>query len=124
MEQEHNEMERLMAHAGIKTKREFVSNALTLFKWAANEIASGRRVASMDAQGGAVARFEMPSLRAFSRIADEFTRLRPSEEELKQQAAQSGIPAGQIIEEMKRQLEELTHAEAQRRNSGSHSVVG
>ncbi len=71
---EHEEMERLMARAGLKTKREFVSNALTLFRWAANELVQGRSIGSVDA-GGDVKQLEMPALAAFASVGSKFDEL-------------------------------------------------
>ena len=104
-EQEHAEMERLMAHAGLKTKREFVSNALSLFKWAANELANGRRIASLDPDGQSVVHFTMPCLEAFSRLAEELDRRSPSAEELRARSRRGGIPASQVMAEMRKLLE-------------------
>ena len=66
-EKEHAEMERLMAFAGIKTKREFISNAVTMFRWAAMELLQGRKIGSIDDNGG-MKQLEMPALQSFSEL--------------------------------------------------------
>lgn len=109
-EQEHAEMERLMVHSGLKTKREFMSNALTLFKWAANELANGRRIASLDPDGQSVVHFTMPCLEAFSKLADELDRRSPSAEELRARSRRGGMPASQVMAEMRKLLESATDA--------------
>lgn len=107
-EQEHAEMERLMLLSGLKTKREFVSNALSLFKWAANELANGRRIASLDPDGQSVVQFTMPCLEAFRGLADELDRRSPSAEELRARSRRGGVPASQVLAEMRKLLESAT----------------
>jgi hypothetical protein len=97
-------MERLMAHAGLKTKSEFVSHALALFRWASNELANGRQTGSSNPDGTAFQPLDMPCLQAFSRITEEFDRLRPSPEELLARSKQPGIPAEQVLAEMRKLL--------------------
>lgn len=82
-EKEHAEMERLMAFAGIKTKREFISNAVTMFRWAAMELLQGRKIGSFDDKGQ-LKQLEMPALQVFSLMGLEQPLL--SAEELKRRA--------------------------------------
>lgn len=42
------ELESLMKDAGLKTKKDFISNALTLLVWAIRERQAGRIIASVD----------------------------------------------------------------------------
>ncbi|MBN9119961.1 MAG: hypothetical protein J0I06_12495 [Planctomycetes bacterium] len=104
-EKEHTEMERLAAMAGLKTKREFVVNALTLFRWAANELAAGRHVGSFAPGGGHVKQLEMPCLQPFVQLSDELDRASPTAEELQARAKRPGIPAEQVLAEMRKLLE-------------------
>ena len=104
-EKEHTELDRLSAHAGLRTKRDFVVNALTLFKWAANELASGRAIGSFAPGGSDIKQLEMPCLQPFKEIADEFDRAGPSPEELEARAKRGGIPAEQVLAEMRKLLE-------------------
>jgi len=94
-EQEHVEMERLMAHAGIKTKREFVSNALTLFKWAAMEMLQGRTIASADAKGS-LKELQMPVFQNFTGIGLEELLL--SNEEVRRRSQE---PSRKLIDREK-----------------------
>ena len=96
-EQEHAEMERLMFHSGLKTKREFVCNAITLFGWAAKEILKGHRVGAISGDGRMVKELAMPSLTPFASIADELARLRPSREEIFARIARGGIPTDDFL---------------------------
>lgn len=75
-EAEHAEMTRLMGQAGIKTKREFVSAALTLFRWAANELLYGRVVAAVAPDGG-IRQLEMPALATFAAAGQRVQRAMP-----------------------------------------------
>lgn len=74
---EHAEMERLMGQAGLRTKREFVSNALTLFRWAANELLYGRSIAAVDVTGQVVKQLEMPALSTFAAIGQRIQQKLP-----------------------------------------------
>ena len=42
------QLESLMKDAGIRTKKEFVNNALTLLAWAIRETKAGRVIAAVD----------------------------------------------------------------------------
>ena len=104
-EQEHAEMERLMLHAGLKTKREFVCNAITLFGWADKEILKGHRIGAISSDGRMVKELAMPSLTPFASIADELARLRPSREEIFARIARGGRPAEEVLADMARYVE-------------------
>ena len=106
-EQEHAEMERLMAHAGLKTKREFMSNALTLFGWAAREVLNGHKIGAISGDGRMVKELVLPSLTPFASIAAEFERLRPTREEVFARVARGGRPAEELLADMARYLEGL-----------------
>ncbi len=42
------QLEALMEEAGLKTKKDFINNALTLLEWAMREVKAGRVIASVD----------------------------------------------------------------------------
>lgn len=42
------QIEALMEESGLKTKKEYINNALTLLEWAMREVKSGRVIASVD----------------------------------------------------------------------------
>lgn len=42
------QLEALMEESGLKTKKEFINNALTLLEWAMREVRAGRVIASVD----------------------------------------------------------------------------
>ncbi len=102
-EKERAEMERLMAFAGIKTESEFVSNALELFRWAAEEMLYSRCVGSFDTQGQSVQTLEMPCLAPFAAAANRLDAKRSTEEELQRrkiEAEQSTVSLTDILAEM------------------------
>jgi hypothetical protein len=47
-EEKVKEIEDMMAEAGVKTRRDFFNNALSLLAWAIRERQTGRTIASMD----------------------------------------------------------------------------
>lgn len=106
-EREHDELELLMAHAGIKTKREIVSNALALFRWAALETLHGKQIASATPDGKVVKQLEMPSLAAFVRHAEAFNKLLPSREEVLNRATQPGESFDEVLAEIDRDTKEF-----------------
>ncbi len=55
-------IEKLMQLTDLHTKKEFINNALTLFKWAIEERQHGRQIASVDAAGQAYRELRMPAL--------------------------------------------------------------
>jgi hypothetical protein len=55
-------VEDLMSLAGLRTKKEFFNNALTLFKWAIEERRAGRQIASLDGAQGLYRELHMPAL--------------------------------------------------------------
>ena len=55
-------IEDLMSVAGLRTKKEFFNNAMTLFKWAIEERRSGRQIASVDGNCGVYRELRMPAL--------------------------------------------------------------
>ena len=99
---ELSEMERLATFAGMKTKRELITNALTLYRWAANELLFGRMIGSMDRAGGHLKQFDMPSLAAFSQAGEDFARQRPSEAELDERAKKPGRSLREVLQELER----------------------
>ena len=122
-EQEHAEMERLMAFAGLKTKREFVSNALTLFRWASDELLHNRRIASLDSLGHAVKRLELPGLVPFAAAGLRADRAMPTAEQLRESAEAPTRLAREALDEARRILSEVGHAEGRDRAQGERAVA-
>ena len=58
------ELEQLMAASGVKTKKEFFNNALTLLEWAIKEKKAGRTIASIDETANSYKEIVMPALSA------------------------------------------------------------
>ena len=103
-EQESADMERLMAFAGLKTKREFVSHALTLFRWASDELLHNRTIASMDALGQLVKQLELPCLTAFAAAGQRADRAMPTAKQLDESAQTPARPAREALDEARRIL--------------------
>lgn len=55
-------IEHLMTLTGIRTKKEFFNNAITLFKWAIDERCLGRQIASVDENRQVYRELRMPAL--------------------------------------------------------------
>ena len=53
---------RLTTLAGLKTKKELLLNAVTLFKWAAQEAMYGRTVCTVSESDGKIRQLELPAL--------------------------------------------------------------
>ncbi len=102
-ESEHAEMERLMAQSGLKTKREFVSNALTLFRWAAREVAGGSVIAAIPRNGNPMKQLEMPCLSAFTPLAEFFPSAPPDRDEVLARAGRAGRTAAEVLTDLTRQ---------------------
>jgi hypothetical protein len=62
-----HELERLMALCEVPTKKDLFNTALTLFKWATDEVARGRVIASLDEETQKYKELSMPALVAASR---------------------------------------------------------
>lgn len=120
-EVEHDEMERLMAAAGIKTKREFVSNALTLFRWAVAELEANRRVGSFAPAGDQLKQMEMPSLAAISAARarlDERTANSPATS-----PATDRRPMAEVLAELRQKLAEMEHEKGHPERAGPGRVA-
>ena len=61
-EQLASTLESLMADTGIRTKKDLLNNALTLFAWAIREKKAGRTIASVDEQNKTFKEVVMPGL--------------------------------------------------------------
>lgn len=61
-DKENAEIENLMEETGIKTKRDFINNAITLFEWAIKERKSGLIVGAIDEKNNKYKELIMPSL--------------------------------------------------------------
>ena len=122
-EREYAEMERLMAFAGLKTKREFASSALALFRWASDELLHNRTIASMDALGRSVKQLELPGLAPFATAGLRADRAMPSAEQLHESAEAPARPAREALDEARRILSEVGHAEGRDRAQGERAVA-
>ncbi len=114
-ERELAEIDQIATFAGMKTKKELILNALTLYRWAANELLYGRVVGSMDQSGNKVKQLEMPTLAVFAQAGEDFARQRPSEAELDERAKKPGRSLREVLQE----LERTRHAPAPRSELGS-----
>jgi hypothetical protein len=65
-EDELNSIDQLGMLAGLRTKREVVLNAMTLFRWAAKETMLGRTVCSIDEGTQRIRGLELPALTTIS----------------------------------------------------------
>ena len=61
-EEKSRELELLMKEVGIKTKKDLINNALTLFEWAVKEIKEGRKIVSLDEKNKKYKEVFMPCL--------------------------------------------------------------
>lgn len=61
-EEKKNQLETLMAQAGIRTKKELFENAMTLMKWVINQKQAGSIVGAMDEKGDFFKEFCMPAI--------------------------------------------------------------
>lgn len=59
-------LKKLMGESGIRTKRELLNNALTLFEWAINERKTGCMIASVNEKEGKFKEVIMPALTTVS----------------------------------------------------------
>jgi hypothetical protein len=67
-------MEDLMQRAGLGSKKELFNNALTLFAWALDEVAKGRKIASVHEAEGHYRELQMPALMNAAREPTEVKR--------------------------------------------------
>ena len=63
---ELDSIERWSSMAGVRTKKEFLLNAITLFKWAAQQILLGRTICAVNESTGEIRHLEMPALSAIA----------------------------------------------------------
>ncbi|MDR3636733.1 MAG: hypothetical protein P4L84_23215 [Isosphaeraceae bacterium] len=63
---ELDSMERWSAMAGFRTKTEFVLNAFTMFRWAAQQVLLGRTICAVNEATGEIRHLEMPALAAIA----------------------------------------------------------
>ena len=76
-----------LAEQGRVTKKEIISNALTLFEWAIEEVQRGRIIASVDEEGERYKEIVLPLLKLFDVLAkarhtESATAARMREEEV------------------------------------------
>jgi hypothetical protein len=69
--EKNEELEALMKRTGIRTKKDLINNALTIFEWAVNERARGRIIASVDEEEKKYKEILMPVLEHVARKKKE-----------------------------------------------------
>jgi len=69
--EKNEELEALMIRTGIRTKKDLINNALTIFEWAVNERARGRIIASVDEEEKKYKEILMPVLEHVARKKKE-----------------------------------------------------
>lgn len=67
-EEKSRELELLMKESGIKTKKDLINNALTLFEWAVKEIKEGRKIVSLDEKNKKYKEVFMPCLSNIKKV--------------------------------------------------------
>jgi len=87
--EESESIERWSTMAGFRTKKEFLLNAFTMFKWAAQQILLGRTICAVNEATGEIRHLEMPALSA---IAEYGTPPPLTPEEHRRRMAQPGYP--------------------------------
>lgn len=97
-EKEIESIENWQKLARLRTKREFVTNAIALFKWAAREALDGRSLASVNRDGSIATRFETPALSTIAELFDVFPPI--SEEERTRRRAPAGRPLPDSLDEV------------------------
>jgi len=86
---ELDSIDRWSSMAGFRTKKEFLLNAFTMFKWAAQQVLLGRTICAVNEATGEIRHLEMPALAAI---------------------AEYGAPPSLTIEERRRLMAEPGHA--------------
>jgi hypothetical protein len=86
---ELDSIERWSSMAGLRTKKEFLLNAITMFKWAAQQILLGRTICAVNEATGEVRHLEMPALSA---IAEYGAPPALAPEEIRRLVAEPGHP--------------------------------
>jgi hypothetical protein len=98
--EEMSAVERWSSLAGFRTKKEFLLNAFTLFKWAAQQVLLGRTICAINEATGEIRHLEMPALAAIAECADP-SPLTP--EEVSRRIAQPGRPLSEILAKLERE---------------------
>ncbi len=70
-EEKVKELEKLMEETGLRTKKDFLNNAITLFEWAVKERKAGHILASVDEEAEKYTEILMPSLSTVKPIEKE-----------------------------------------------------
>jgi hypothetical protein len=85
--EESQSIERWSTMAGFRTKKEFLLNAFTMFKWTAQQVLLGRTICAVNEATGEIRHLEMPALAA---IAEYGTPPPMTSEERRRLMAQPG----------------------------------
>jgi len=104
--------------ADIRSKREFVSNALAMFRWAAGELGASRSVGSFDASGKLMKQLEMPVINALAAARHCLNQRMPTPEQSDALAAQPGRPMSEFMAELNQKLKDLELAQDHHQTSG------
>ena len=91
--------ERLLQLCGLRTKRELVSNMLTLFKWAAIQVRYGRSIGSFDEEGTKWI-LELPALSTLAGSAPLM-----SEEELQKRMTEKFYSRDEVISQLRKEYD-------------------
>lgn len=78
-------------------KKELITNAVTLFRWATKESLSGRTICSRDEMTGEIKQLEMPALTAISDSVPP--ELSPAER--KRRLTEPARPLSEVLSELK-----------------------
>lgn len=89
---------RLATLAGLKTKKELLMNAVTLFKWAAQEAMYGRTVCTVSESDGKIRQLELPALSTIVETARQHSR---EAAERSGTAAETSRPLSEILNRLK-----------------------
>ena len=57
-------LDRFRVASGAATQKELINNAITIFRWAAKQVAAGRTIAAIDEQSETLRELQMPALEA------------------------------------------------------------
>lgn len=70
------ELDELAKRCGLKTRKDLINNALTLFEWAVEAVSEGRVIASVDEESEKFREVTLPALRTAARHHERPERYR------------------------------------------------
>ena len=92
-------IDRLATLAGMKTKKELLMNAVTLFKWAAQESLYDRSVCSISNSDGRIRQLELPAITTIVEAARQQSK--DTEAELERRLQEPRRSLSEILNGMK-----------------------